>query len=163
MMVLKIQSFLPTVVTLLGSLALIFVAFAETAGEGAPSPNTQSSQNKPYTVAYYYKVKWGYYDEFLRLFKKNHWPVLKAEQQEGKILRVEAYAPTFHGEGRADWHFLTVIVYRNWNAVTDQTGREERLRRLFPDQEKFNAEEQRRFELLDAHWDVPLKEVPLDR
>jgi hypothetical protein len=123
-----------------------------------PQPTEQ-----PYAVAYYYKVKWGYYDEFLRLFKKNHWPLLKAEQEQGRILRVDAYQPTFHGEGRADWHFMTVIVYKNWNAVLDQSGREELLRRLFPDQERFQAEERRRFELLEAHWDVPLTPVPLDR
>ena len=34
--------------------------------------------------------------------------------------------------------------------------------RLFPDAERFRAEEQRRFELLDAHWDVPLEDVPLE-
>ena len=34
--------------------------------------------------------------------------------------------------------------------------------RLYPDQATFLAEEQRRFELLDAHWDVPLVELPLD-
>jgi hypothetical protein len=32
-------------------------------------------------------------------------------------------------------------------------------RHLFPDQETFRREEQRRFEILDAHWDVPLTEV----
>jgi len=132
----------------------------------ASDPQTSSSArttDTPYVVAYYYKVKWGYLDEFLRLFKKNHWPILKAEQEQGKILRVEAYTPTFHGEGRADWHFMTVIVYKNWNAVIDQTGRDSLIRRLYPDQQKFQAEEQRRFELLDAHWDVPLTGVDLDR
>jgi hypothetical protein len=124
---------------------------------------TQKPTEQPYAVAYYYKVKWGHYDEFLQLFKKNHWPLLKAEQEQGRILRVEAYQPTFHGEGRADWHFMTVIVYKNWNALIDQSGREELVRRLFPDQERFQAEERRRFELLEAHWDVPLTPVPLDR
>lgn len=123
----------------------------------------QTPTDQPYVVAYYYKVKWGHQEEFLRLFKKNHWPVLKAEQESGRILRVEAYQPTFHGEGRADWHFMTLIVYKNWNAVVDTSGREELLRRLFPDQERFRAEERRRFELLEAHWDVPLTPVPLDR
>ncbi len=130
----------------------------------APLPATpQGPTDRPYAVAYYYKVKWGHYDEFLQLFKKNHWPLLKAEQEQGRILRVEAYQPTFHGEGRADWHFMTIIVYKNWNAVIDQSGREALLRRLFPDQERFQAEERRRFELLEAHWDVPLTPVPLDR
>ena len=27
--------------------------------------------NKPYTVEYYYRVKWGYLDEFMELYKKN--------------------------------------------------------------------------------------------
>jgi Spy/CpxP family protein refolding chaperone len=129
----------------------------------APAPSAASQTDKPYTVAYYYKIKWGYYDEFIRLFKKNHAPVLKAQQQAGRIIDVKAYAPTFHGEGRADWHFMTVIVYKNWNVVTDTTGQDELLKKLFPDQDIFRREEQRRFELLEAHWDVPLTEVDLDR
>ena len=36
----------------------------------------------------------------------------------------------------------------------------DRVKRLFPDQDTFQKEEQRRFELLDAHWDVPLRAVP---
>jgi hypothetical protein len=35
--------------------------------------------------------------------------------------------------------------------------------RLYPDQATFLAEEQRRFELLEAHWDVPLEARPLER
>ena len=35
-------------------------------------------------------------------------------------------------------------------------------RRLYPDQDTFKAEEQRRFELLDAHWDVPVERRPLE-
>ena len=33
--------------------------------------------------------------------------------------------------------------------------------KLFPDQAKFKREEQRRFELLSAHWDVPLNVVDM--
>jgi len=33
---------------------------------------------------------------------------------------------------------------------------------LFPDQEKYQKEEQRRFEILIAHWDLPVKEVVLE-
>ena len=35
--------------------------------------------------------------------------------------------------------------------------------RLYPDQAAFKKEEQRRFEILDAHWDVPLNELILGR
>lgn len=116
-----------------------------------------------YTIAYYYKVRWGFFDEFLQLFKKNHYPVLKADVERGKLLSVKAYQPQFHGEGRADWHFLVVITYKDWAAVQDTTGASARILKLFPDQEKFKKEEQRRFEILDAHWDVPLNEVDLEK
>ena len=33
---------------------------------------------------------------------------------------------------------------------------------LFPDQETFQREEARRFEILLAHWDVPIVEVELE-
>ena len=38
----------------------------------------------------------------------------------------------------------------------------ELARKMYPDQERFGKEEQRRFEILDAHWDVPLNEVVLE-
>ncbi|MEW6511654.1 MAG: hypothetical protein AB1428_11935 [Bacteroidota bacterium] len=33
---------------------------------------------------------------------------------------------------------------------------------IFPDQESFRKEEQRRFEILLGHWDVPIDEVALN-
>jgi hypothetical protein len=35
--------------------------------------------------------------------------------------------------------------------------------RLYPDAEKLAREEQRRFELIEAHWDSPLEEHALPR
>jgi hypothetical protein len=37
------------------------------------------------------------------------------------------------------------------------------VRQLYPDQETFRREEQRRFEILLAHWDVPTVAVDLTR
>src|SRR5262245_40632179 len=49
-----------------------------TAMSGAAAFRGQSSATKdePYVADYYYKAKWGYADEFIRLFKKNHFPIL---------------------------------------------------------------------------------------
>lgn len=124
---------------------------------------TSQTTSEPYAIAYYYKVKWGYFDEFLQLFKKNHYPILKAEVERGKLLSVKAYQPQFHGEGRADWHFLVLITYKGWAAIKDTTGGSALVTKLYPDQEKFKKEEQRRFEILDAHWDVPLNELDLEK
>src|SRR5208282_3168915 len=43
----------------------------------AAQPATETG--KPFVVEYYYKAKWGHADEFLQLFKKNHYPLLKKE------------------------------------------------------------------------------------
>ena len=119
------------------------------------------SADKPVRVAYYYKVRWGFQEEFERLFLKNHYPVLEAQLKQGGRLRsVNMHRPLFHGDGRADWTFAVVIVYHDWAALHSVPGAEEALaRKLYPDQDTFKKEEKRRFEILDAHWDVPLVEV----
>ena len=40
-----------------------------------------------FVVEYYYKAKWGYADEFLQLFKKNHYPLLKKEVEMDQFSR----------------------------------------------------------------------------
>lgn len=118
-----------------------------------------TTNDSPVSVAYFYKTRWGCQDEFVELFKRNHYPLLEAQIKSGRLLRVEIYVPRFHGDGRSDWTFLTVLVYRNWQALAK--GESSALaRKLYPDQKKYKQEERRRFELLDAHWDVPL--TPLE-
>ena len=118
-----------------------------------------AAQDKPVRVAYYYKVRWGFQQEFERLFLKNHYPLLMAQRKDGRIKGVSLYRPTFHGEGRADWTFLVVIEFASFSALGAPSNEEALARRLFPDQDSFKKEEQRRFEILDAHWDVPLTDV----
>ena len=131
-----------------GALALLLAGVA-----GAQEP-----PEAPQVVAYYYKVRWGFQEEFERLFMKNHYPLLAEDTKAGLIRNVHMFSPTFHGDGRADWTFLVVITYSGWRALG--TERDEAVvKRLFPDQDAFQKEEQRRFELLEAHWDVPLRVV----
>ncbi len=33
----------------------------------------------------YYKIKWGYTDEFIALWKKNHYPLLKKRQEKEDV------------------------------------------------------------------------------
>jgi len=112
------------------------------------------------TVAYYYRVRWGAIGEFIELFERNHWPILQEQLKDGRFLAVSAATPRFHGDGRADWNFLVTITYRDWAAM-EAHSEAEITARLFPDKERYQAEERRRFELLDAHWDVPLEDHPL--
>jgi hypothetical protein len=112
------------------------------------------------TVAYFYKVRWGFHDEWLELFRRNHWPLLREGLRTGRYTDVSLFQPRFHGDGRADWDVMVTITYADWAAM-DAHSDDNVIKRLFPDQETFQREEQRRFELLDAHWDVPLEALPL--
>ena len=115
----------------------------------------------PLTIASYYRVHWGHTDEFIELFRRNHWPILRDQLESGRFTDVRAYRPRYHGDGAADWHYLVTITFRDAAAVQEHSD-EEIAARLFPDQDRFRAEERRRFQLLDAHWDVVLEPVDLD-
>ena len=127
----------------------------------AQAPAAQSAARAERTTWYYYKVRWGYQDEFVALFAKNHLPVLREEIKSGRIKDVRTFVPTYHGDGRADWTFAVEIVYKDIAAMTGPSNEAEIVKRLYPDQATFRKEEQRRFEILDAHWDVPLNEITL--
>jgi hypothetical protein len=113
----------------------------------------------PVTVLYFYRTRWGAHDEFVELFERNHWPILREQLAEGRFTDVRRSVPRFHGDGRADWDVLVAITYRDWAAI-ESHSEADIAARLFPDQERYRAEERRRFELLEAHWDVPLEDRP---
>jgi len=137
-------------------------AGALSAAPSTQAPSAQAGARAERTAWYFYRVTWGHQDEFLDLYQKNHHPVLKEEMKSGRITAVRTYVPTYHGDGRADWTFAVAITYRDTAAMTGPSGEDEIVRRLFPDQATFRREEARRFEILDAHWDVPLNEIDLD-
>ncbi len=117
---------------------------------------------QPIEVLYFYRTRWGTHDEFVELFRRNHWPLLREELAAGRYANVEMWTPRFHGEGRADWDVLVSITYRDWAALQEHRDPDLAIR-LYPDQETFKAEERRRFALLEAHWDVVLDARPLER
>jgi hypothetical protein len=114
----------------------------------------------PVRVAYFYKTRWGAHAEFVDLFTRNHWPILREQLAAGRFLDVTLEVPRFHGDGRADWDVLVTITYRDWTAI-ETHSEAEIAARLFPDQAKYRVEEQHRFELLEAHWDCPLEALAL--
>jgi len=126
------------------------------------SASAQNANDKPFVIEYYYKAKWGHAEEFVALFKKNHYPVLKKEIELGRILKVFAQVPRYHSTEDGRWDFRTTIVFKNAQIANDNFDSAPLLKQLFPDQDSYKKEEQRRFEILDAHWDVPIKDFDLD-
>jgi hypothetical protein len=130
------------------------------AGQSAASADAAET---PYVIEYYYKAKWGHAEEFLTLFKKNHYPVLKREMEMGRILRVHVTAPRLHTTEDGRWDYRVTIVFKSAAVANDNFDSEALTRQMYPDQDTYKKEEQRRFEILEAHWDLPVKEVAVDK
>ena len=132
-----------------------------------PQPASKAStkekhHDQPFVVEYYYTAKWGHADEFIRLFKKNHYPVLKKQVESGRMLQVSAVKPRYHATEDGRWDYRVTIVFKNVEAAFAPSSEEAIKKELFPDQETFKIEEARRFEILLAHWDVPIDDVALE-
>jgi len=140
-------------------LALAFAAsFAPSLkGQGAPP---QGGTGQPYTVEYYYKCQWGHQQEFLDLFLKNHYPLLRKVQSTGRIIALKIESPAYHTTEDGRWDYRVTITYKNSTVATTANPDEEAFKlALWPDQATYKKEEQRRFEILLAHQDLPVTDI----
>ena len=139
-------------------LVLVLSVFAPPLlAQGAPP---QAAADQPYTMEYYYKVEWGHQQEFLQLFLKNHYPLLKKGVESGRMISVRIETPANHMTEDARWDYRVTIKYKNSTVATTPNPEEEALiKQLWPDQEVYKREEQRRFEILLAHWDLPVTDI----
>ena len=125
--------------------------------QGAPP---QGAADQPYTMEYYYKVQWGHQQEFLQLFLKNHYPLLKKIVESGRMLSVKIETPSNHMTEDARWDYRVTIRFKNSTVATTANPDEENLiKQLWPDHDTYEREEKRRFEILSAHWDLPVSDI----
>jgi len=124
--------------------------------------NAQAQDKSSYfTIENYYKVKWGHADEFISLWKTNHYPLLKKAMEKGDIISVKASKPRYHSGEDTRWDFRVTIVFKTVELAFDENLTEPYKKQLYPDQESYKKAEQYRFEILLAHWDVETKNDPL--
>ena len=147
----------------IAALGLVALLWPATIGAGArQSGMAAEGKGQPYVIEYYYKAKWGHAEEFLALFKKNHYPVLKKEIELGRMLKVSMTVPRYHTTEDGRWDYRVTIVFKNAAIANDNFDSSVLIKQLYPDQETYKKEEQRRFEILEAHWDLPIKDLDLD-
>ena len=89
----------------LAVLAAVFaiVPAGQMLGQGSPA---QAGADQPYTIEYYYKCQWGHQAEFLSLFLKNHYPLLKKIESTGRIVSVKIEQPAYHTSEELRWDCL---------------------------------------------------------
>ena len=125
----------------------------------------QSSQQSidAFTVENYYKVKWGFAEEFIGLWKANHYPLLKKAMEKGDIISVIAENPKLHSGEDTRWDFRVTIVFKTAELAFDHNLTEPYKKLLYPNLEKLAKDEKYRFELLLAHWDVMTEKIELNK
>jgi hypothetical protein len=140
-------------------LVIFFLTFCSATSKG----QTQNKIEESFTIENYYKVKWGSAKEFIDLWKKNHYPILKKAMEKGYILKITAETPVLHSGEDTRWDFKVIIVFKNAQLAVGEPDLISPLKaEVFPDLAKLDKDEQHRFELLISHWDVVVANVDLN-
>jgi hypothetical protein len=136
--------------------ASLFAAFGGSPLAFGGQAAAVSAGDKPYLVEWVYKVKWGYAEEFWQLFKKYQIATLSREKELGYVTSYTIYRPGNHMGEDTRYEYRIVITYKN---ISSSTHGSEVEKQLFPDQATMKREENRRWELTVAHYDVPIRVV----
>jgi|GEM_PF-5952236 len=64
----------------------------------------RKNKRGPFTIENYYKAKWGYAEEFIDLYKRNHYPLLKKAFEKGDLISIKLEKP--HQHAAEDSRFL---------------------------------------------------------
>ena len=138
-------------------LTSLLVMTALTTHADAPATNS----DRPFTVEYYYRIKWGQQEEWMDLYRRSHWPIMLEEMKQGYILDVQVHQPHNYEPDPYRWDVRVSITYKNVLVPFGMSDRdrEQTLARLFQDREQQARDERRRKELLEALWEVAIKPV----
>jgi hypothetical protein len=140
---------------------LIFTGSATTSVVAATRQAAVAPAEKPVIVEWVYRVQYGHKDEWWRIFKKYQIAILERQKQLGYVKEYTIFAPSLHTSEDARWDYRVIIVRASEDAPPGQSEAEI-AKQLFPDQEAFNREENRRWELTTNHWDLPIHVVKVD-
>jgi hypothetical protein len=119
---------------------------------GASAPTAPNS----YQVEWVYRIRYGYQEEWWKIFQKYQITILDKEKALGYVSAYSVVRPGLHTSEDSRWDYRIVITYPNQAGSTHE---DEVERTLFPDRTSLHRDEQRRWELTLNHWDLPIHEI----
>jgi hypothetical protein len=137
---------------------LILTAVVTTPVAAMQQAQAEAPAKKPVIVEWVYRVQYGHQDEWWRIFKKYQIAILERQKQLGYVKEYTVFAPSLHTSEDSRWDYRVIIVRASEDAPPGQSE-DEVAKQLFPDQETFKREENRRWELTTNHWDLPIHVV----
>lgn len=133
-------------------LAALMLAGGIAIGQGG---NGRGACMNSYMLSYY-KVRPGFYDEWMALFKRWHLPVVEHDVEANSLADYKFFAASGHALD-PDFDFAGMYVFYGTPQPYDgeRLSRPELIEELFGDQmEEYIAGEKRRWELTVKHWDT---------
>jgi hypothetical protein len=122
------------------------------------SDTTAISPAKAETIEWVYRIRYGFHDEWFRIFQKYQIAILERQKQLGYVKDYTIWAPSLHTSEDSRWDYRIVIVRASHDAPPGQSESDV-AKQIFPDQEAFHRDENRRWELTTNHWDLPIHQV----
>jgi predicted small lipoprotein YifL len=123
--------------------------------------STATASVKPETEEWVYRVRYGFHDEWWRIFRKYQIAILERQKQLGYVQDFQVWGPGLHTSEESRWDYRIIIVRASHDPPPGQSESEV-AKVLFPDQDTFHREENRRWELTTNHWDLPIHLVDVD-
>jgi hypothetical protein len=134
--------------------------FISTPANAQQAAAASAQTPKPVIEEWVYRTKYGYKDEWWKIFKKYQIAILERQKQVGYVKEFTVFAPSLHTSEDSRWDYRVIIVRASADAPPGQSE-DEIAKQLFPDQATFKREENRRWELTLNHWDLPIHVVNL--
>ena len=144
---------------------LAMAAALAAAGPAGAQSQPATVAKAPVTIESYYRIRWGSFEEFMTLYRRNHAPILEEMRRQGFFTAVRIEEPFTHMAGDQRWDLRVTLTYRDAESAVGTSGVYERaaapvIAKLYPDRAAHRAAEARRFSLLEEHWDVIVTPVP---
>ena len=131
------------------------LALAAALGPFGPSAQAQAAKSA-YQMEWVYRVKYGFQDEWWRIFQKYEIAALDEEKRLGYVVDYYIDVPDLHASEDVRWDYRIIITFKDRDAATHE---DEVTRALFADQAAFRRDENRRWELTANHWDLPIHKI----
>jgi hypothetical protein len=144
-------------VLVVGSVSLLSSAAA------LAQANNGAGEGKPEVHVDFYKLPPGRQDEWLALYKKSHFPMMKWQIDHGEIISETVYTRVVH-ELSPSWDIAIMIVLppAGQRKKPDLT-RAQLMRKIYPDIDEYVKEERQRWALTLEHWDERWVEVDIEK
>lgn len=146
-------------VLLLAALTFILLVSAPSFAQA----NNGAGEGKPEVHVDFYKLPPGRQDEWLALYKKSHFPLMKWELEHGEIISETVYTRAVH-ELSPSWDIaIMIILPPAGQRKKPELTRAQLMRKIYPDLDEYVKEEKQRWALTLEHWDERWVEVDIEK